>query len=177
MILAVIRSQITEGQRNLPEVTCAVCNIREPPPLGDLIHALECGGGPSGLRYDPWTRTSKWCREETQHCTASLHAVEEEPQRQPGYPSGRGCPMARPQGNTPANYCSQKLSPYLVPWPHLQFPRLPAPDTHSDTAMERILQEIAAVVCRLEAMDSKITDLSTASYSIRWTSPAFMIRS
>ncbi|KAJ1170474.1 hypothetical protein NDU88_002350 [Pleurodeles waltl] len=35
-------------------------------------------------------------------------------------------------------------------------------DTCSDTAMERILQEIVAVGRRLEAMDTKITVLSTA---------------
>ncbi|KAJ1215424.1 hypothetical protein NDU88_003033 [Pleurodeles waltl] len=39
-------------------------------------------------------------------------------------------------------------------------------DAHSDIAMEHILQEIAAVGHRLEVMDSKITDLSTASNSI-----------
>ncbi|KAJ1119529.1 hypothetical protein NDU88_007714 [Pleurodeles waltl] len=40
-------------------------------------------------------------------------------------------------------------------------------DSCSDYAMERILQEITAVCRRLEAMDSKITDLSLASTSIR----------
>ncbi|KAJ1189390.1 hypothetical protein NDU88_006135 [Pleurodeles waltl] len=37
----------------------------------------------------------------------------------------------------------------------------------SDTAMERILQEISAVGRRLDTMDSKITDLSADSKSIR----------
>ncbi|KAJ1115530.1 hypothetical protein NDU88_003754 [Pleurodeles waltl] len=40
-------------------------------------------------------------------------------------------------------------------------------DADLDTATERILQEIAAVGHRLEAMDSKIMDLSTVSHSIR----------
>ncbi|KAJ1136772.1 hypothetical protein NDU88_003186 [Pleurodeles waltl] len=40
-------------------------------------------------------------------------------------------------------------------------------DSHSDAATECILQEIAAVGLCLEAMDSKITDLSVASNSIR----------
>ncbi|KAJ1166989.1 hypothetical protein NDU88_007382 [Pleurodeles waltl] len=40
-------------------------------------------------------------------------------------------------------------------------------DSRSDTAMDRILQEISAVGGRLEAMDSKITDLSADSKSIR----------
>ncbi|KAJ1132807.1 hypothetical protein NDU88_011108 [Pleurodeles waltl] len=39
-------------------------------------------------------------------------------------------------------------------------------DAHLDTAMEHILQENAAVGHCLEALDSKITDLSTASNSI-----------
>ncbi|KAJ1117210.1 hypothetical protein NDU88_005410 [Pleurodeles waltl] len=39
--------------------------------------------------------------------------------------------------------------------------------THSDTVMGRVLQEISAVGRRLEAMDSKITDLSAVSKSIR----------
>ncbi|KAJ1187464.1 hypothetical protein NDU88_004240 [Pleurodeles waltl] len=39
-------------------------------------------------------------------------------------------------------------------------------DSRSDTAMERILQEISAVCHRLEAMDSKITELSADSKSI-----------
>ncbi|KAJ1113425.1 hypothetical protein NDU88_001671 [Pleurodeles waltl] len=43
----------------------------------------------------------------------------------------------------------------------------PSAEARSDTAMERILQEITAVGCRLEAMDLKITDLSMASNSIR----------
>ncbi|KAJ1089020.1 hypothetical protein NDU88_002173 [Pleurodeles waltl] len=40
-------------------------------------------------------------------------------------------------------------------------------DTRSDTAIDSILREIAAVGRRLEAMDFKIMDLSTASNSIR----------
>ncbi|KAJ1124273.1 hypothetical protein NDU88_002734 [Pleurodeles waltl] len=40
-------------------------------------------------------------------------------------------------------------------------------DTHPDTAMERILQEITAVGHRLEAINSKIMDLSTNSKPIR----------
>ncbi|KAJ1194355.1 hypothetical protein NDU88_003644 [Pleurodeles waltl] len=40
-------------------------------------------------------------------------------------------------------------------------------DSRSDDTMERILQEINAVGRCLEAMDSKITDLSAASTSIR----------
>ncbi|KAJ1126382.1 hypothetical protein NDU88_004790 [Pleurodeles waltl] len=40
-------------------------------------------------------------------------------------------------------------------------------DTSSNTAREGILQEIAAVDHRVEALDSKITDLSTDSKSIR----------
>ncbi|KAJ1123472.1 hypothetical protein NDU88_001941 [Pleurodeles waltl] len=43
----------------------------------------------------------------------------------------------------------------------------PFTDATSDTTMEEILQEIAAVGRRLEAMDSKITYLSTASNVIR----------
>ncbi|KAJ1179188.1 hypothetical protein NDU88_004424 [Pleurodeles waltl] len=42
-----------------------------------------------------------------------------------------------------------------------------AHDAHSDTATERILQEIAAVGRRLKAMDPNITDLSAASQSIQ----------
>ncbi|KAJ1157301.1 hypothetical protein NDU88_010016 [Pleurodeles waltl] len=53
----------------------------------------------------------------------------------------------------------------------LAFPSDPSPtdtsiDTRSDTTMEHILQDIASVSCHLEAMDSKITDLSTDSKSI-----------
>ncbi|KAJ1138615.1 hypothetical protein NDU88_004996 [Pleurodeles waltl] len=40
-------------------------------------------------------------------------------------------------------------------------------DSPPDTAMERILKEISAVGRRVEAMDSKITDLSADSKSIR----------
>ncbi|KAJ1082632.1 hypothetical protein NDU88_002797 [Pleurodeles waltl] len=40
-------------------------------------------------------------------------------------------------------------------------------DFRSDTSMERILQEISPVGYRLEAMDSKIMDLSAHSKSIR----------
>ncbi|KAJ1156355.1 hypothetical protein NDU88_009078 [Pleurodeles waltl] len=40
-------------------------------------------------------------------------------------------------------------------------------DFRLDTSMERILQEISAVGCRLEAMYSKITNLSADSKSIR----------
>ncbi|KAJ1181456.1 hypothetical protein NDU88_006663 [Pleurodeles waltl] len=40
-------------------------------------------------------------------------------------------------------------------------------NSRSDTAMERILQEISAVGRRLETMDSKITDLLADSKSIR----------
>ncbi|KAJ1186869.1 hypothetical protein NDU88_003649 [Pleurodeles waltl] len=43
---------------------------------------------------------------------------------------------------------------------------LPA-DSHLMEAADRIQQEIAAVGCRLEAMDSKISDLTVASTSIR----------
>ncbi|KAJ1170595.1 hypothetical protein NDU88_002468 [Pleurodeles waltl] len=43
---------------------------------------------------------------------------------------------------------------------------LPA-DTPALEATDRILQEIASVGCRLEAMDLKITDLIVASSSIR----------
>ncbi|KAJ1213278.1 hypothetical protein NDU88_000916 [Pleurodeles waltl] len=39
-------------------------------------------------------------------------------------------------------------------------------NSRPDTAMERILQEISTEGCRLEAMDSKITDLSADSKSI-----------
>ncbi|KAJ1113532.1 hypothetical protein NDU88_001774 [Pleurodeles waltl] len=49
--------------------------------------------------------------------------------------------------------------------------------THSDTAMERILQEISAVGHRLEAMDSKIPDLSANSKSIRVDIASFQARS
>ncbi|KAJ1097869.1 hypothetical protein NDU88_002985 [Pleurodeles waltl] len=42
-----------------------------------------------------------------------------------------------------------------------------AHDAHSDTATESILQEIAAVSRCLEAMDSRITDLSAVSQSIQ----------
>ncbi|KAJ1198072.1 hypothetical protein NDU88_001916 [Pleurodeles waltl] len=44
-------------------------------------------------------------------------------------------------------------------------PDVPA-GTHSDTAMECILQEISAVGRRLEAIDSKTTALSAESKSI-----------
>ncbi|KAJ1116689.1 hypothetical protein NDU88_004895 [Pleurodeles waltl] len=40
-------------------------------------------------------------------------------------------------------------------------------DPHPTEAVDRILQEIAAVGRRLEAMDSKISDLIVASTSIR----------
>ncbi|KAJ1114436.1 hypothetical protein NDU88_002673 [Pleurodeles waltl] len=40
-------------------------------------------------------------------------------------------------------------------------------NSHSDTAMEHILQGISAVGRCLETMDSKITDLSADSKSIR----------
>ncbi|KAJ1164791.1 hypothetical protein NDU88_005225 [Pleurodeles waltl] len=46
-------------------------------------------------------------------------------------------------------------------------PEASANDEQSDAATERILKEIAAVSPRLEAMDSKITDISVASHSIR----------
>ncbi|KAJ1152608.1 hypothetical protein NDU88_005383 [Pleurodeles waltl] len=45
--------------------------------------------------------------------------------------------------------------------------RASATDARSDTATDCILWEIAAVGCRLEAMDSKITDLCTASHLFR----------
>ncbi|KAJ1171851.1 hypothetical protein NDU88_003709 [Pleurodeles waltl] len=55
-------------------------------------------------------------------------------------------------------------SPAVTPSPS----SIDAPaDTHSDTAMESILQEIDQVSHRLEAMDSKITDLSADSNLIR----------
>ncbi|KAJ1218081.1 hypothetical protein NDU88_005667 [Pleurodeles waltl] len=57
-----------------------------------------------------------------------------------------------------------KASPAITLCPS---PTVAYVDTRSDTAMEHILQEIAAVGRHLEAVDSKITDLSTDSKSIR----------
>ncbi|KAJ1157936.1 hypothetical protein NDU88_010633 [Pleurodeles waltl] len=49
-------------------------------------------------------------------------------------------------------------------------------DTHPDTAMERILQEISAVGHHLEAMNSKITDLSADSKAIRVDTASFQTK-
>ncbi|KAJ1154255.1 hypothetical protein NDU88_007009 [Pleurodeles waltl] len=49
-------------------------------------------------------------------------------------------------------------------------------DSRSYAAMDRILQEIAVVGRRLEAVDSKITDLSMASTSIRANIASFQDR-
>ncbi|KAJ1105044.1 hypothetical protein NDU88_002452 [Pleurodeles waltl] len=46
-------------------------------------------------------------------------------------------------------------------------------DSHSETAMDSILQDITTVGRRLEAMDSKITDLATDSKSIIADIPGF----
>ncbi|KAJ1116916.1 hypothetical protein NDU88_005121 [Pleurodeles waltl] len=51
-----------------------------------------------------------------------------------------------------------------------------ANEAHLDSTTERILQEIAAVSRHLEAMDLKITDLSTASHSIRSDIARFHIK-
>ncbi|KAJ1126483.1 hypothetical protein NDU88_004890 [Pleurodeles waltl] len=40
-------------------------------------------------------------------------------------------------------------------------------DYHPGTAIENILHEISAIGCRLQAIDSRITDLSADSKSIR----------
>ncbi|KAJ1206816.1 hypothetical protein NDU88_002213 [Pleurodeles waltl] len=52
-------------------------------------------------------------------------------------------------------------------WPSdSRFAAVPA-DSRLEDDMERFIQEIAAVGCHLDAMESKITDLSAASISIR----------
>ncbi|KAJ1151051.1 hypothetical protein NDU88_003838 [Pleurodeles waltl] len=81
-----------------------------------------------------------------------------------------------PNGKAAGKHTSQLLFSKAISLSHpMASPTAPAApssrasetDTHSDTAMEHILQETAAVGCRLEAMDSKITDPFKASHSIR----------
>ncbi|KAJ1125981.1 hypothetical protein NDU88_004394 [Pleurodeles waltl] len=79
-----------------------------------------------------------------------------------------------PSGKSSGKHSSQLLISVVIAQPKIMatqsVPPCPAPlpaDSHSREAMDRILQEIAAVGRRLEAMDAKISDLTMASTSIR----------
>ncbi|KAJ1139355.1 hypothetical protein NDU88_005730 [Pleurodeles waltl] len=106
------------------------------------------------------------------HATASPHRSHSDAsETHRALLHGWRCPPANQQVNTPSNYCFQKLWRYLNPWyqlrPHPPSSAASSADPCSDAATERILQEIVAAGRCLEAMDSKITDLSTAATAIR----------